>query len=97
MYYNITNTGAIVKAYDRSDRNVSIHYVKSTKQGYYYSNMNTLNDYINLLEAIYAMDYSHNDYTNHIFADNLLMPGISKYGSLRSFHQFTSVCKEYLI
>ena len=25
MYYNVTNTGAIVKAYDRSDRNVSIH------------------------------------------------------------------------
>ena len=35
--------------------------------------MNTLNDYINLLEAIYSMDYSHNDYTNHIFTDNLLI------------------------
>ena len=65
-------------------------YIKSTKQGHYYFNMNSLNDYIHILDAIYAMDYRHNDYTNHIFTDTLLIALISKYGSLRSFHQSTS-------
>ena len=35
--------------------------------------MNSLNDYIYFLDAIYAMDYSYNDYTDHIFTDNLLI------------------------
>ena len=164
MYYNVTNTGAMVKAYDRTERNTSIHpvnllyylpatagedqehsmgcclfgfcsgdelnsnsreyysnhirgdvlqnedyflqltmelgalltgaifnkrysnnfqchnfslrnncYVKSTKQGNYYSNMNSMNDYLHIFDAIYAMDYSHNDYTNHTFTDTLLI------------------------
>ena len=32
-----------------------------------------MNDYLHILDAIYAMDYSHNDYTNHIFTDTLLI------------------------
>ena len=35
--------------------------------------MNSLNDYIHILDAIYAMDYRHNDYTNHIFTVTLLI------------------------
>ena len=48
-------------------------YVKSTHEGHYYSNMNSMNDYIQLIDAIYTMDYSHNDYTNHIFTDTPLV------------------------
>ena len=72
-------TGAIFNKIYSSDfqyHNFSLQrscYVKSNKQGYYYSNMNSLNDYIYVLDAIYAMDYSHNDYTNQIFTDTLLI------------------------
>ena len=72
-------TGAIFNKRYSSDfhcHNFSLQrscYVKSTRQGYYYSNMSTLNDYIYVLDAIYEIDYSHNDYTNHIFTDNLLI------------------------
>ena len=48
-------------------------YIKSTKQGHYHSNMNSLNGYIHILDAIYAMDYRHNDYTNQIFTVTLLI------------------------
>ena len=32
-----------------------------------------MNDYIHLIDAIYTMEYSHNDYINHNFTDTLLV------------------------
>ena len=73
MHYNITKTGAIVKAYDRSDRNTSIHPVNML----YYLSVTASQDQEHHM-GCYLFGFSsgdapnsnsHEHYPNHIRSD----------------------------
>ena len=51
----------------------NLYYIPVETNGHYHSQQYDLNDYVRLMEAISQMDYKHNDNTNQVYTDTLLL------------------------